>query len=104
MAGMARGAAGRPGRGRSSHGGYRLPTVAAKASAARPWNPGGAINLLRPAAPGRSGLQALSPPAFRLSGVRLRFASTSPLSLFSSLRACKDPGNSLWGCERIALA
>lgn len=51
MAGMARGAAGCPRRGAQRP--RQLLTRAAAAIAASPWNPGGAINLPRPAAPGR---------------------------------------------------
>lgn len=74
----------------------RLPTVAAAASAARPWNPGGAINLPRPAAQGRPRPRPLVFPlarGYRLSsllhssssGVRLPFSFTSPSTFLFSL-------------------
>lgn len=76
----------------------RLPTLAAAASAARPWNPNGAINLPRPAARGRPRPRPLVFP-FSLgyrpspllhsasSGVRHSFSFVSPLlsSRFSLL-------------------
>lgn len=95
MAGMARGAAGRPGRGRGGHCGYRR-WQQRLASAARPWNPNCAINLPRPAARGRPRLRPLVFPfalgyrPFLLlhsasSGVRHSFSFSPLLSSHFSL-------------------